>query len=237
MIDIEILKNSFQKKNSIEAFEMLGALLGKIKINMGFGNINKKDIENIGYNINFDKVPDMSLQEAKKLSKISNISDILKIIGADSEFGIILNSIKEKKDICESFIKIIKERVLAKSKLIESGNEVEGIELKDKKLEMILGKLLLRAENNNYKELSKEEITKLMENITSKNLIEELMKNMEELKTLDTKNKNKDLAEQETLVNRMILLILYSDKKNGKQTQKQIIINDISTYRAMLAAA
>ena len=236
MIDIELLKNSFQKKNSIEAFEMLSALLGKIKINMGLGNINKKDIESIGYTISFNKIPEMSLQEAKKLSQISDTYEMLKVIGENSEFGIILGNIKEK-NVTERFIEIIKERILAKSKLIETGNEIEGIELKDKKLEIMLGKLLLRAEKNNYKQLSKEEIENLMKDVKPINLIEELMKNIEELKVLDEQNNDKDVLEQELLVNKMILLILYSEKKNGKQLQKQVVVGDIAQYRAMLAAA
>jgi hypothetical protein len=236
MIDIELLKKNFQGSNIIESFTKLGALTGKIKMTMGLGNIGIRDIENIGYNIRFDKIPELTIQEAKELSQIFDSYKILDVIGRDSEFGIILRSIKEKA-VLERFIEIIKERILSKSKLIENGNEIEGIELKDKKMEKMLGELLLRAEKNKYKELSKEEINQLMKDITPKNTIEEIMKSIKELKKIDEQEKGKDKSEQEMLVNKMILLILYSEKKNGKQIQEQIAINNISTYRAMLAAA
>ena len=104
-------------------------------------------------------------------------------------------------------------------------------------MEKMLGELLLRAEKNKYKELSNKEINQLMKDITPKNTIEEIMKSIKELKKIDEQEKGKDKSEQEMLVNKMILLILYSEKKNGKQIQEQIAINNISTYRAMLAAA
>ena len=144
MIDIEILKNSFQKKNSIEAVEMLSVLLGKIKISMGLGNINKKDVENIGYNISFDKVPAMSMQEVTDLLGMKYKEDILNVIGYDNEFGIILSSIKDE-NLSNKFIEIIKARIFAKTKLIEQGKEFG---LKDKKLEKLLGQMLIKQVNN-----------------------------------------------------------------------------------------
>ncbi|MBR4633148.1 MAG: hypothetical protein IKO48_07540 [Elusimicrobia bacterium] len=239
MIDIEILKENFQGKNVIEAFEILGTLLGKIKITMGLRNLNGKDIENIGYNIRFDKIPEITFGEAQKLLKSSNYMEIMSLVGEDSEFGIILKSIRDKKDkrMLEKFIDIIKERILVKSKLIETGNEFEGIELKDKKLERLLGVLLIRAEQNNYETLSQDETEFLMKDITGSNAMNVLMESMKQLEISNIKSGIKDSAEQEMLVNKIIQIILFSDRINGKQTQEQVGISDISSYRAMLAAA
>jgi hypothetical protein len=239
MIDIEILKENFQGKNVIEAFEILGTLLGKIKITMGLRNLNDKDIENIGYNIRFDKIPEITFDEAQKLLKSSNYMEIISLVGEDSEFGIILKSIRDKKDkkMFEKFIDIIKERILVKSKLLETGNEFEGIELKDKKLERLLGVLLIRAEQNNYKTLSQDETELLMKDVTGSNAMNVLMESMKQLEISNIKSGIKDSAEQEMLVNKIIQIILFSDRINGKQTQEQVGVSDISTYRAMLAAA
>ena len=137
----------------------------------------------------------------------------------------------------EKFIDIIKERILVKSKLLETGNEFEGIELKDKKLERLLGFLLIRAEQNNYKTLSQDETELLMKDVTGSNAMNVLMESMKQLETSNIKSGIKDSAEQEMLVNKIIQIILFSDRINGKQTQEQVGVSDISTYRAMLAAA
>ena len=231
LIDIEILKNSFQKKNSIEAVEMLSALLGKIKISMGLGNINKKDIENIGYNISFDKVPAMSMQEVTDLLGMKYKEDILNIIGYDNEFGIILSSIKDKK-VAERFIEIIKERIFAKTKLIEQGKEFG---LKDKKLEKLLGQMLIKQINNEdkttknfmYKQKGRE-IRGNKEDIIGK-IIEDTEKVMSD-RTIK--------ADREIAINTIIEIILvYGDDYKNKQVTTDHLENITSNYRAMLAAA
>ena len=227
MVDIKLLKKKFQVSNPIEAFSKLGALTGKIKITMGLENIKIKDIESVGYNINFDNIPEINQTDIENLIKTNNKEQIINIIGKDNEFAIILRNLKEEH--VNRFKELIIERMLTKNLLTETVTAIDGIELQDKKLEILLGKLLLRQLNYSDKEKIKEEI------ISKRQLI----KTLEKLKELDLKQKdnNDDSQEQQVLVNTIIKLILYDGQRvKGQQLQKQTTI-DISKYRAMLSAA
>ncbi|MBR3627816.1 MAG: hypothetical protein IKN42_03085 [Elusimicrobia bacterium] len=226
MIDIEILKKNFQGSNPIEAFSKLGALTGKIKMTIGFGNIKLKDIENVGYNINFDNIPEINKTDIQKLIKASNKEEIINIIGQNNEFAIILINLKEEN--VNRFKELIIERILTKQILTDTATAIEGIELQDKNLEIMLGKMLLRQINYIDKETVKTEL------ISERKLI----KILEKLKELDNKQESKETLEQQILVNTIINLILYDGQRvKGKQIQEQTIISDISNYKVMLAAA
>ena len=226
MIDIEILKKTFQGRNPIESFSRLGALTGKIKITMGLGNIKTKDIENIGYNINFDRIPEMEQIDMQKLMKATGKEEITDIIGKNNEFAIILNSLKDEN--VNKFKELIIERILAKKVLTDTATAIEGIELQDKKLEIMLGKFLLRQFNYTDKDTIKEDLVSARE----------LIRTLETLKELDIKQKVLETTEQQVLVNTIIQLILYDGQRvKGKQIQDNAAITNISTYRAMLAAA
>jgi len=226
MIDIEILKKTFQGRNPIESFSRLGALTGKIKITMGLGNIKMKDIENIGYNIDFDRIPEMEQNDIRKLMKATSKEEIIDIIGQNNEFAIILNSLKDEN--VNKFKELIIERILTKKVLTDTATAIEGIELQDKKLEIMLGKFLLRQFNYTDKETIKEDLVSARE----------LIKTLETLKELDIKQKALETTEQQVLVNTIIQLILYDGQRvKGKQIQDNAVITNISTYRAMLAAA
>ena len=95
---------------------------------MGLGNINRNDIESVGYGISFDKIPNLVEKDIDMLLKTDSKDTVLSIIGEDKEFGIILNSLKDEK-LIEKFIEIIKERISAKNALIQQGKEYG---LKDK---------------------------------------------------------------------------------------------------------
>ena len=227
MIDIELLKKNFQGSNIIESFTKLGALTGKIKMTMGLGNIGIRDIENVGYNIRFDDIPEISESDIQKLLKATTKEEILNIIGHQNGFAIILTSLKDEN--VNRFKELITERILAKKALTESSTAIDGIELEDKKMEIMLGKLLFRQMNYTDKETIKEELMSQGQ----------LMKVLEQLKEMDNNQKGKETQEQQELVNTIIQIILLYDgqRVKGNQIQKQMAVGDISTYRSMLAAA
>ena len=227
MIDIDLLKKSFQGSNIIESFTKLGALTGKIKMTMGIGNIGIRDIENVGYNIRFEEIPEISESDIQKLIKATTKEEILNIIGHQNGFSIILTSLKDEN--VNRFKDLIVERILAKKALTESATAIDGTELEDEKIEIMLGKMLLRQINYTDKETIKEELMSQGQ----------LMKVLEQLKEMDNSQKGTETLEQQILVNTIIQLILLYDgqRVKGNQLQKQTAVGDISTYRSMLAAA
>ena len=227
IVDIDILKKNFQGSNIIESFTKLGALTGKIKMTMGLGNIGIRDIENVGYNIRFDEIPEISKSDIQKLLTATTKEEILNIIGQRNGFAIILTSLKDEN--VNRFKELIIERILAKKALTESSTAIDGVELEDKNMEIMLGKLLFRQMNYTDKETIKE---KLMSQ-------GKLMKVLEQLKELDNNQKGIETQDQQELVNTIIQLILLYDgqRVKGNQLQKQTDLGNISNYRAMLAAA
>jgi len=234
LVDIEILKKQFKAQRDITNIQReLGALLGKIKVNMKIGELTIKDIENIGYNVSFNKVPQLKEKEIEELLKAETKEDVISLVGAESEFAIILKSIKTK-ELAQTFIELIKERILAKKSLLESKNELEGAELQEKKQEIMLGKMLYRQVKNKYSDTKEVD----MDDVTGANAAAKLMENIEKLKSLDSQNKSKDTREQEVLVNTIIEIILYDGKRVKGDAIKEQKNEDMSkTYRAMLAAA
>jgi len=234
LVDIEILKKQFKAQRDITNIQReLGALLGKIKVNMKIGELTINDIENIGYNVSFNKVPQLKEKEIEELLKAETKEDVISVVGAESEFAIILKSIKTK-ELAQTFIELIKERILAKKSLLESKNELEGAELQEKKQEIMLGKMLYRQVKNKYSDTKEVD----MDDVTGANAAAKLMENIEKLKSLDSQNKSKDTREQEVLVNTIIEIILYDGKRVKGDAIKEQKNEDMSkTYRAMLAAA
>ena len=222
MIDIKMLKTDFQGKNIIEAFARLETFIGKIRITMGLGNINRNDIESVGYGISFDKVPNLVEKDIDMLLKTDSKDTVLSIIGEDKEFGIILSSLKDEK-LIEKFIEIIKERILAKNALIQQGKEYG---LKDKNMEKILGKMLVKQINNK----DKETINIADDFVGGENNINVIKKINEEMQRAMQGN---DVA-----VNTIIQIILfYGDDYKAKQITTGKNDNIANNYRAMLAAA
>ena len=234
LVDIEILKKQFKSQRDITNIQReLGALLGKIKVNMKIGELTANDIENMGYNVSFDRVPQLKEKELEDLMRAETKDDVISLIGAESEFAIILKSIKTK-ELTQTFIELIKERILAKKSLLESKNELEGAELQEKKQEIMLGKMLYRQIKNKYSDTKEVD----MDDVTGANATAKLMENIEKLKGLDSQNKSKDTREQEVLVNTIIEIILYDGKRVKGDVIKEQKSEDMSkTYRAMLAAA
>nr|MCR4663595.1 HD domain-containing protein [Endomicrobiaceae bacterium] len=223
MIDIKVLASKLQKENILDAYKGLNTLIGNIKIRTGLGSISQADIENLAYNIDYNKIPELESINKENLKEATTDDLILLLqIEDNSEIGIILKAIRKNKDLDETrFIEIIKERVLAKAALKESDKEFG---LKDKKLEIMLGKMLLQQIGNNDKQT-----VNIDDSFTGNkdNVIKKIMEETE-----------KAMQKDEVAINTIIEIILvYGDSYKNKQMAKELDKNDARNYRAMLAAA
>ncbi|MBO7431957.1 MAG: hypothetical protein J6U02_03565 [Elusimicrobia bacterium] len=223
MIDIKVLANKLQKENILDAYKGLNTLIGSIKIRTGLGSISQADIESLAYNIDYNKIPELGTINKENL-KEATADDLMLLLQIEdnSEIGIILKAIRKNKDLDETrFTEIIKERVLAKSALKESDKEFG---LKDKKLEILLGKMLLKQIDN----IDKETVNIDNNFVGNKdNVIKKIMEETE-----------KATQKDEVAINTIIEIILvYGDSYKNKQMARQLDKNDARNYRAMLAAA
>jgi hypothetical protein len=202
-------------------------LLGKIKKISNLGQLNQNDIENMGYNISFEKVPTLTQDQIEKMFEkvgdelqITDKDKLIEIIGPETEFAIMLKTIKNK-DTEKRLKEIAVERILAKAALIEKDKEFG---LKDKRLEILLGRMLLAQVNNTDKQST---------NISA-DFKGGMNKIMEKIKEETAKAMQKDEAAINTVVE---LILVYGDNYKEKQLSRQTDTNDVRNYRAMLVAA
>ena len=109
MIDIKVLASKLQKENILDAYKGLNTLIGNIKIRTGLGSISQADIENLAYNIDYNKIPELETVNKENL-KEANADDLVLLLQIEdnSEIGIILKAIRKNKDLDETkFIEII----------------------------------------------------------------------------------------------------------------------------------
>ena len=118
--------------------------------------------------------------------------------------------------------------------LTESKNELEEAQLQEKKLEILLGKMLIRRLNNGHENIKTD-----MSGITGANAKTKLIENIRNLKEYDEKTtQSKDSVQQQVAVNTIIEIILYYEKRVKRKDIEKQTVSDISkNYRAMLAAA
>ena len=227
MIGIDILTKHF-KQGSVTAVQReFGALLGKIKMSLNLGELNLNDIEYMGYNINFNRIPTLTQEQIDTLFEkvgedfqIVNKDKLIEIIGPETEFAMILKTIKNK-DAEKRFKEIAVERILAKTALTESNKEFG---LKDKNLEILLGRMLLAQVNNTDKQKT--------------NISDDFRGSMDEVMEKIKEETEKAMQKDEVAINTIIELILvYGDNYKEKQLAREIDKNDIRNYRAMMSAA
>lgn len=227
MIDIKILANKFNQERDItDKYGALGAMVGgfisNIKVKVGIGEITKQDIENIGYNLDYNKIPVISNNINKEEFLNATAEQVIEMLSIqdNSEIGIMIKGIK-KQDIRDKFVDVIKARVMAKTALTEKYKEFG---LKDKKLEKLLGEMLKKQV------LNKDKNTVNIENGFTGTKEEVIRKIMQE----SQKAYNND----EVAINTIIEIILvYGEEYKQKQVSRVLDANDMRTYRSMLAAA
>ena len=223
LIDIKTLEEKFKRERDITGvYRGLGALIGNIKVKVGIGDITDKDIENIGYNLDYNRLPVLKVGTDEKRfieAPEQEFMEILNIEG-NSEIGIMIKLIK-KQELREKFIEIIKGRVLAKAELTENNKEYG---LKDKKLEKMLGEMLIKQATNKDKE--------------TVNIGEEFRGGKEEVLRKIMQESEKAYNNNEIAINTIIEIILvYGEEYKKKQVARVSDGNDMRTYRNMLAAA
>ncbi|WP_372519409.1 HD-GYP domain-containing protein [Candidatus Ruminimicrobiellum ovillum] len=227
LIGIDILTKHFKQGNVTAVQREFGALLGKIKMSLNLGELNSNDIEYMGYNINFNRIPTLTQEQIDEMFEkvgdelqIVDKAKLIEIIGPETEFAIILKTIKNK-DAEKRLKEIVAERILAKTALTENNKEFG---LKDKNLEILLGRMLLAQVNNTDKQR-----TNISDNF--KGSMNEVMEKIKE-------ETEKAMQKDEVAINTIIELILaYGDNYKEKQIARDIDKNDIRNYRAMMSAA
>ena len=234
-VSIELLKEQFKQSNISTVQREFGALLGKIKMNLRVVELNAIDVENMLYAIDYDKIPELDLQkEIQKYNKQeieTMLTSIISNIGENSEIGIILKNIRNNKKLKEEdvnkAIKIIKERILAKTALKKAYKE-NG--LKDKKLEILLGQMLLKQLDIQDKQeinLKYKNDKGVEENVVERNFMEKIMQDTEKAM------RNDDYVAINTIID---IILTYGDDKE-RQVSSEADKEDIRKYRAMLSAA
>jgi hypothetical protein len=223
VIEMNLLKEIFRTTKDITAaYNGLQSLIGSIKIKFGLKDIKIKDMESFAYSIDFSDLPAVREDEILFNSDIGNFSDVFGL-DKDNIIRIILEDAKIKEDVKKVFFNIIKERILAKTKLSES-NKPNG--LKDKKMEILLGKLLFLRYGNADKK------TLLPEIDSFKGSESDMQRKINELYAQFAADNDP------RIINTMIeLIVIYCEEYGDKEIKRMDDINRTDSYRKMLAAA
>ena len=246
LIDIKVLAKKFQRENILGAYNGLNTLIGNIKLKTGIGELNKTDIKSLGYNLDYNKLPELSLSKPLQKYSKEEIENMLNtsILSAEpnSEIGIILKALGTKEELKQEFIQIMKERILAKTALKQNYKEFG---LKDKNLEILLGQMLFKQldfalEDKNPEDLNNIDVTyinkegKVVEVSGEKEgFMEKITQDMKKIQDMEQQNKVDSVA-----INSIIDIILtYGDEYKEKQIARDMDKNDLRNYRAMMAAA
>lgn len=220
LIDIHILQNLFKTSNNIlDTYSMFDTLLGNIKLKFGFKNITEIDVKQFANNIKISSLPNIE-KEQIDLMLSCNTDNFVTILNIEDGniIATILNGTKISQENKEILLNIIKARILVKLKLQE--NNIEAIS--DKKLEILLSKLLvMQHANNDSTSLLNEELIDL----SPANAIEKINK------LYDKAIKENDPVAINTI---MEIIIYMQDTKVNKFDDRQISTFD---YKQMLAAA
>jgi hypothetical protein len=239
LIGINLLKEQLKQKNINVVQREFGALLGKIKITLNIGTLSLYDVESMGYSVSFDKIPVLNEEQIDALfvevdgkKQIADKDRLIEGIGTETAFAVILQTIKDET-VEKKFREVIVDRILAKRKLLERANVMEGTELKNKSAEKTIGEMLRRQIEQRYADT-----TPNMDGVDTKNAHDNLMNDIESLKRLDELKTDEDTQDQQALVNRIIELILYDSERIKKGQIENVESGNLpKDYRAMLAAA
>ena len=231
LINLNILQNLFSMQNNIlDTYNAFDALLGKIKIKLGFKNIKVRDIKEFAYNINLSQLPniDESQIEIMLNSDIIDFTSNLNI-NENNIISVILNDTKISEENKKIFLNIIKQRILLKITLQEQNIET----INDKKIEKLLEQLLLiqYSKTKDEREQVYDEIFKAIDEEKKKNISDYKKICMNKINELHTKAKEGDIVAVNTIIE---IILSMQDRKIYKLETKQISTLD---YRQMLAAA
>ncbi|MDD5020579.1 MAG: hypothetical protein PHR82_00385 [Endomicrobiaceae bacterium] len=236
LIDIASLQNIFKStRNIVGAYSGLEALIGNIKIKFGFKNIQAKDMENFAYAIDMNDIPAVSDEDINEMV----VADIVGFTGVlqldDSNIiSIILRDTGINENNKKLFLNIIKEKVLLKNAQQNKEREVNlkylKYGLKDKKLEILLGKALwLRIQLAGNQSIDgQKNIDDNLSNLTPL----EIMKKITELsqQAFDSRDSK--------AIDTIIELIMTCAEEYKNDDMVPVATNDLlREYKSMLAAA
>lgn len=236
LIDVTALQNIFKSTRSIvSAYSGLEALVGSIKIKFGFKNIQSRDMENFAYNIDMNDIPTLSDNDINKMftADVSNFVDVLELDDA-SIISIILNDVNITEHNKQLFLNVIKERILLKhtqqNREEELNLKYSRYGLKDKKLEILLGKALyLKMQFTGVQNINAEEdINDKINNLTPS----EIMGKITEL-SQQAFNSRDPIAIATVIELIMICTEEYRDDDIVEVTENDLL----REYKSMLAAA
>ena len=247
VVNIDVLEKVFkQNRDILDSYDMLNLLIGSIETTFKIGDLTPYSAKETAYNINFEKIPEISKEKREEFALLSDddlidmekIKTILNLSGSDI-INITVQDIEEEATK-KAFMKAAREKILAKSALKEH-NKNYG--LKDKKLEIMLGRFVLEQLRSSDKKTVSvpEDFIGSEENMMK--FINKLQFDIESLNASILKETDK--AEIERLhggkavaVNTVIELILvFADDNKFKSLDKLENDEDAKNYRAMLSAA
>ena len=214
LIEINKLAGMFKSNQTdiMETYSMLDTLIGNIKLNFGIGQLSRRDIEYMAYNIPFDKIPKGEFD----------------IETDDSEIGIMYRNIKDKDK--KLFKETIDKRIKIKNLLNAQEIKVTYTERNEevKKLEKLLINEIEEYDINKVKE----ELNRIREEQNNNiNSLEETKAFLYEKLLSDEGNKEKTVATILAIMD----IIADDNEQTGKIDREED--NLAKDYRAMLAAA
>ncbi|MFA6614209.1 MAG: HD domain-containing phosphohydrolase, partial [Endomicrobiia bacterium] len=248
VVNIDILEKVFkQNRDILDSYDMLNLLIGSIETTFKIGNLSPLDAKEMVYNMNFTKIPDISKEKRQELANLTdeeltdiyNIKSILELSGSDV-ISITMQELENVEETKKMFMKTMRERILAKS-MLQENNKNYG--LKDRELEILLGKSIVKQFKNNDKkttDISDEFIgnetnmlmfiNKLQSDVEIINT--ELIIESDKIKLVELQQK-KEIAINTTIE----LILVFADDNKFKIINKVESTNDAKNYRSMLSAA
>lgn len=247
VVNIDVLEKVFkQNRDILDSYDMLNLLIGSIETTFKIGDLTPYSAKETAYNINFEKIPEISKEKREEFAVLSDdelidmerIKTMLNLSGNDI-INITMQDIEEET-VKKAFMKAVREKILAKSMLKEH-NKNYG--LKDKKLEIMLGRFVLEQLRSNDKTTVSipEDFIGNEENMMK--FINKLQFDIENLNASVLKETDKSEIEslygaKAVAVNTVIELILvFADDNKFKSLDKLENDDDAKNYRAMLSAA
>jgi len=247
VVNIDILEKVFkQNRDILDSYDMLNFLIGSIETTFRIRDLNSSSVKEMAYNINFAKIPDLPKEKRDEFSSLPDseltnedrINEFLRLSGSDI-ISVTLSDI-EDEEVKKIFMKTIRERILAKSVLSEK-NKKYG--LKDKKLEILLGRTIAEQFKNNDKTTVKIPDDFIGNEENMMRYINKLQGDIEIINAGLSQERDKARiemlsADKAVALNTTIeLIVVFADDNKFNSVRKAERADDAKNYRAMLSAA
>lgn len=248
VVNIDILEKVFkQNRDILDSYDMLNLLIGSIETTFKIGDLSPLDAKEMVYNMNFAKIPEISKEKRQELANLTdeelsdmyNIKSILELSGSDV-ISVTMQELENAEETKRIFMKTIRERILAKS-MLQENNKNYG--LKDKELEILLGKSIVEQFKNNDKITTNIPAEFIGNEANMMMFINKLQSDIEiinaDLTTESDETKTAELQQQKVVATNTTieLILVFADDNKFKTITKVESANDAKNYRSMLSAA